>query len=110
MNPDSTPCMIRSDEGEPLRLRPPSRSGQVTIKVDPLQCGSRAFSMGTQHLEPGAAIPVHLHESQEELLVIQSGQGSATLGEREQDVRPGTVIYVPEGTWHGVRSTGPEPL
>jgi len=33
------------------------------------------------------------------------GSGLATLGDREVPVAAGAAIYVPQGQWHGLRTT-----
>ena len=42
-------------------LRPPA-SGQVVVKVDPVNNGSMRVAMGTQQLPRSYRIPVHRHE------------------------------------------------
>ena len=62
--------------------------------------------MGTESLAPGAAIPVHRHLSQDEVLFIHKGQGRATLEGKSMTVLPGLMLYVPRNAWHGLRNTG----
>lgn len=93
-------------DGEALRLRPPSRSGNVTIKVDRKTVGSPRLAMGRQRLGPGASIPVHLHEHQDEILFVHAGRGTAVFDGRRVPVRTGTTIFARRGVWHGVENTG----
>jgi hypothetical protein len=62
--------------------------------------------MGTETLLSGAALPVHRHQSQDEVLFIHKGQGRATLEGRSMTVLPGAMLYVPRQAWHGLRNTG----
>ncbi|MBM3457631.1 MAG: cupin domain-containing protein [Armatimonadetes bacterium] len=102
---------IPPEGGERLFLRPPSRSGEVRILVDPHTTQSGRFSLGTQRLVPeGGRIPVHRHHHQEEVLFIQSGTGRATLGEETVAITAGATLYIPAGVWHGVENQGTEPL
>jgi mannose-6-phosphate isomerase-like protein (cupin superfamily) len=93
-------------DGEALRLRPPSRSGNVTIKVDRKNVGSSRIAMGHQRLGPGASIPVHLHEHQDEIIFVHAGRGAALFDRRRVPVRARTTIFVRRGIWHGVENTG----
>src|SRR3989338_8804177 len=96
---------MEPNRDEVLKLGPPA-TGEVVIKVDPKRSGS-AFAMGTESLAPGAAIPVHRHLSQDEVLFIHKGQGRAALEETSMTVLPGIMLYVPSNAWHGLRNTGP---
>ena len=83
-------------EGETV-VRP---SGDIVIKVDPIK-GAPALAMGTQHLKPGAGIPVHRHDLMDEILLIQEGRGFAILDDQRTPIAKGSTIYVPKGFWHG---------
>lgn len=91
--------------GEALRLRPPSRSGNVTIKVDRRTVGSPLLAVGHQRLGPGASIPVHLHEHQDEVLFVHAGRGRAVFDGRRVPIRTRSTIFVRRGVWHGVDNT-----
>jgi mannose-6-phosphate isomerase-like protein (cupin superfamily) len=81
----------------------------VIIKISP---GGRQgrFAMITQDVSPGTSIPVHLHEREDEVIFIQSGEGEATLGDHRVRLTAGSTLFVPQGTWHGGRNTGSETL
>lgn len=95
---------MEPNHDEVLTIGPPAR-GEIVIKVDPRRTGA-AFAMGTESLASGAAIPVHRHLSQDEVLFIYKGQGRATLEGKAITVLPGTMLYVPRQAWHGLRNTG----
>jgi mannose-6-phosphate isomerase-like protein (cupin superfamily) len=93
-------------DGEALRLRRPSRSGNVTIKVDRRHAGSALIAAGRQRLGPGATIPVHLHEHQDEIIFVHAGRGIAVFEGRRVPLRSGSMIFVRRRVWHGVENTG----
>ena len=91
------------DEGE-LCFVGPSRD-PVRIKVSQ-QADGAALAMIVQDMSPGTSVPLHLHQREDEIILIQSGNGVATLGDRETPVMAGSVVWVPKGTWHAGRNTG----
>jgi quercetin dioxygenase-like cupin family protein len=78
----------------------------MRIKVDSARVPGVTMSMVMSEVAPGAAIPVHRHAHEDELIFIHQGQGVVTLGDRETPVTAGAMLYGPRGLWHGVRNTG----
>jgi mannose-6-phosphate isomerase-like protein (cupin superfamily) len=98
------PAAIAQTDGELVYVgRDP-----VRIKISPANRGR--FAMITQDVSPGTSIPVHLHENEDEIIFIQSGQGEAVLGDERIALSAGSTLYVPQGTWHGGRNSGTEIL
>jgi quercetin dioxygenase-like cupin family protein len=89
--------VLQPGEGEALAVP----NGEVAIKVDP-RTGSPGFALGTQTLKPGAGIALHVHEGEDEVLFIHRGKGVGLLGDDRKPVEPGSTIFIPQGTWHGV--------
>ncbi len=50
---------------------------------------------------------MHLHEREGEIIYIHSGTGVAIVGEAQSPIQAGSILYVPQGTWHGGQNTGP---
>jgi mannose-6-phosphate isomerase-like protein (cupin superfamily) len=67
------------------------------------------LTSGVAELSAGEALAVHRHPPDEVYFVIE-GAGVVTLDDREHDVGPGSAVFIPGGTRHGVRSTGAGPL
>ena len=96
--------VLAANEGEALLLG--ARRAPLVIKVSP-EAGSPALSAIMEHIAPGDAIPTHLHESVDEIIFIYAGEGLQRLGETEHAVAAGSLVYVPRGTWHGLRNSAP---
>ena len=76
------------------------------IKVDPAR-GSQRLGIGTQQLKAGRGIALHIHDGEDEVLFVVSGHGVGVVGNVEREVVAGSVIYVPQGAWHGIKAIEP---
>lgn len=100
--------IVHTQEGLLIPKTPDGR--QVTIKLDSQAIPGVRMSMVTEDLPPSSEIRVHLHQHEDEIIVIRMGSGIATLGDREVAVQAGAIVYVPQGVWHGLRNNGAETL
>ena len=55
--------------------------------------------------EPGRGPSRHTHPY-DEVLIIQEGQATATVGDETLDVGPGDIVLIPADTPHGFTNTG----
>jgi quercetin dioxygenase-like cupin family protein len=55
-------------------------------------------------VRPGAAVAPHTHHDEEQIYYVLRGQGTVTLDSRRQAVGPGSAVYIPLGTEHGVQN------
>jgi mannose-6-phosphate isomerase-like protein (cupin superfamily) len=78
----------------------------MRIKVDSTKAGGATMSMVVSEVAPGANIPIHLHQREDELIFIHTGNGLVTLGDRQVPSSAGAVLYAPKGVWHGIENTG----
>lgn len=101
----STGLVLLADEGERMMRR---WGLQMTIKIDPVNGGSKHLLVGTEDLPPGKSIPVHKHSHCDEVLIVLQGKGTASLGEKKREVGPGSIVYIPEDEWIGLENTGSE--
>lgn len=94
---------------EPRVLRPselPSISRAKGVVSQPLvlaERGSTSLTMGISTFEPGAVIPLHTHNV-EEAITILDGEAVAIIAGQEHLVRPYDTTFVPPGTPHHFRN------
>ena len=103
----STGLILQADEGERMMRRWGLR---MTIKIDPVNGGSKRLLVGTEDLPPGKSIPVHKHSHCDEVLILLQGKGTAILGEKRREVSAGAIIFIPEEEWVGLENTGQETI
>jgi len=94
------PVILAHGEGE-HRLMQGRRS--VYILVDSLTTGSPTLVAGLWDMLPGDSIPVHKHLGEEEILFVHRGTVEVTLAEQTRQVSSGATVFIPRGTWVGVR-------
>ena len=71
---------------------------------------SQLSGIGLTTIPPGSSIGVHPHHDNEEIYLILSGEGIATLDGQQTRVRPGDVMVNHPGGSHGLLNDGNEPL
>ncbi len=101
-------AILHDGDGQAIPATPDGR--RVTVKVDSQQTPGVRMSMIAEDLPPNTEIRVHLHSHEDEIILIRTGAGIATLGDREVAVTAGAAVYVPQGVWHGLRNNGAETL
>ena len=99
--------VLGPDDGEKLMRR---WGHPFLIKIDALNGGAKQFSVGSEKLFPGESIHVHRHDNLEEIIMITAGRGMALLGDKHISIEPGSLIFIPQQTWHGFDNTGTEPI
>ena len=87
---------------------------QVRILLDEDGVGARHGGLALLAGDTSTRVPEHVHETSAEILWIEDGTGTMTLGAgaaaRTLRVEPGLAIYVPAGTPHSFTSDGDRPL
>lgn len=100
---EAKPIVLAATEGEVL-LFPDGRSANLKVTGD--TAGSERLMVGTESIPHGTAIPVHSHDAYEEVIFVHQGNPELTLGSRKVRAEPGTLMFIPPGTWHGVKNDG----
>jgi putative monooxygenase len=94
---------------KPAVLRPseiPARQrggGAKTIPLVSRRTGSTSFINGITIFEPGAAIPLHKHNCEESVMLLE-GEAVAEIDGTEYPVQPGDVTFIPADVPHRFRN------
>lgn len=85
-------------------------NGRKYVTPDNSPEGSVFRMVATMTLEPGSSVGYHVHEDDEEVYSIISGNGIYSDNGTDVEVGPGDVTLAPKGTGHGLKNSGTEPL
>ena len=102
--------MIKKKGAQEIEKRAGMRggTGEITIrhylKPDEIKARTRLCSELT--LPPGASIGQHDHVEEDEIYIIQKGQGLMTDGGKEFQVAAGDAILTGQGASHSIKNTG----
>jgi quercetin dioxygenase-like cupin family protein len=94
---------------EPRILRPaelPSINRGKGVISQPLvmaERGSTSLTMGISTFEPGAVIPLHTHNVEEAITILE-GEAVAIIDGQEHTVAPNDTTFVPPGVPHHFRN------
>lgn len=93
--PGPTGAVLRADE-----LPWIDRGGAArTVRLVSRACGARSLLNGITEIEPGAGIPLHTHDVEESVLVLE-GRARVELGDEVVEAGPGDATWVPAGVPH----------
>jgi putative monooxygenase len=83
-----------------------------TIKhlAAPWTVGTRNIWMGVSKVDPGSSSSLHSHDDVEEIFFVISGHGKIRVGNEEEEIEPGSCIYIPTGSPHQLINPGDETL
>ncbi|MDR0638567.1 MAG: cupin domain-containing protein [Spirochaetaceae bacterium] len=85
--------------------------GAVTLThLVPAAARRRCGLFAELSLEPGASIGYHDHPQDVEYFIIQHGTGLVNDNGAEVPVRKGDVVITGNGSFHGIKNTGPGTL
>lgn len=90
------PFILRAGDGESLQ-------NGLIVKASP-KTGTQHSILVEQTFSLKGKTVLHLHEQGDELFYVASGRGTARLGDNEDVIRPGDVIFVPAGAIHQIRN------
>jgi mannose-6-phosphate isomerase-like protein (cupin superfamily) len=99
------PTIFARGEGERLLMR---GTRPLFITADSATVGSRTLTAGYEDVPPGDSVRVHRHLGEDEIVFVHRGTVEVTLGERTRRAQAGATVFIPRGTWIGMRAVGPD--
>ena len=55
-------------------------------------------------------IASHVHDRVDEVIYVVAGEGAVRIGEQENAIQAGSLVFVPNGSEHGLERRGKNPL
>mgnify|MGYP005849409027 CR=1 FL=1 len=84
-----------------------ARGGGVeTVPLAGPRVGAQGISTGVTRFPPGAAVPLHTHNVEEAVTLLE-GEATAEVNGQLVPVKPWDTTYVPAGVPHRFLNTGP---
>ena len=91
----------------PTDIAPSERGGGVrSILLIGSAAGAKNLLNGITEIDPGAAVPLHFHNCEESVVVLQ-GAAVATIGDEEYLLAPNDTSWIPPGIHHFFRNPSP---
>ena len=110
-----TPLILQENDGEHRLRRPGGATGsgsvpEFIIKVDKENGNAEDFYVGYEILKPGAMIPFHKHHNSEEVVLLEEGGATVTVGDKRSLAGPHAIVFIPRETWVSIANTGSSPI
>jgi mannose-6-phosphate isomerase-like protein (cupin superfamily) len=106
--------MIKKKNDQTIEKREKMRGGAGTVTVrhylKPEEIKARTRLCAELILPPGTSIGLHDHTDEDEIYLIQKGQGFMTDNGGEFPIAPGDAILTGQGASHSIKNTGADDL
>lgn len=106
--------MIKKKNSQEIETREAMRGGTGTVLVrhylKPEEMKARTRLCAELILLPGASIGLHDHVDEDEVYIIQKGEGLMTDGGKEFTVAAGDAVLTGQGASHSIKNTGTSDL
>lgn len=101
-NPKSVPAkIVRNGEGKSLNVI----GDHQTVKLSGKDTNGQ-FVLIEEENEPGIAIPMHVHDNEDEVFKVLEGQMELTVGDKTTILNPGDLAFGPRGIPHTWKIVG----
>ena len=103
--------ILQDSDGEPLIRRAGPMGGlPLTIKLDRIVGGAKNLFVFTETLAPGQMIPWHRHDTCEEVMLIEEGGITVTVGMERAETGPRSMAFMAQGIWHSATNASAHPV
>ena len=99
----NSPKIVRNDEGQKLNVIGDNQN----IKLTGEDTGGQ-FTLIEQFNDPGIGIPPHVHENEDEVFQVLTGEVEMTVGEKSMTLKAGDLIFCPKDIPHSWKVVGEE--
>lgn len=72
--------------------------------IDAFNCGSEKLQVNHGVVKAGKSLPGDVHEGHDEVYVVIKGHASLNLADVYHEIKPGTVVFIPGGTFHAIHN------
>ncbi|MCH3914088.1 MAG: cupin domain-containing protein [Acidaminococcaceae bacterium] len=100
---------IFTEKKKETRVKP---TGNFTVEhiIDEKLFGGANKLFAQITLPPGAQVPIHTHQGNNETYYVVKGKGTYTDEDKEYPVEAGNVTFCQDGGTHGLKNTGSDEL
>lgn len=104
--------ILQEADGEHRVRRPggPNPAWPFTIKVDGQNGNAQDFYVVTDIMAPGQTIRFHKHDNAEEVLILEEGGATVTVGDKRAVAGPHSIVFIPRDTWISVTNSGKQSI
>src|SRR5262249_10168685 len=100
------PVILQENDGDHLvRRTGPTRGWPYIMKIDSQTVGAEDFVVLADVLKPGQTIPFHRHDNAEEILILEEGGATVTVGDVRAVAGPRAMVFIPRNTWVSATNT-----
>ena len=97
------PKIVKENEGKKLNVLGDNQNIKLTGEDTNGQ-----YTLIEQNNEPGIGIPPHVHENEDEVFQVLSGQVEMSIGNQTTTLKAGDLIFCPKGVPHSWKVVGEE--
>ncbi len=106
---EKTSRAVQPGEGESY-WQPVPANGFVELALAQTDNNGPEFDVGIQEVEPGCSVRKHVHDHNEEVIIVLDGDGMATIDGAVHPRHSGTILYLAPGSRHQFKNQGNTPL
>lgn len=98
---DIIPKIVRSNEGKLVNVLGDRQIFKLTGKDT-----NNLFTLIEEENKPGTAIPLHVHENEDEVFKVIEGEMELTIGDKTTILKAGDLAFGPRGVPHSWKIIG----